>query len=102
MRDRAKKKIDSVVSNKSDVLKCRSSENLINFDWSVVKSNLKQDSPNLFLIMSNLMDSEKKQNLPALIPSLALLFFGRSRSVNQLQYSLGLTLDKCGLSKDVG
>lgn len=95
-----KKEIDSVVSNKSDVLKCRNSENLINFDWSVVESNLKQDSPNLFLIMSNLMDSEKKQNLPVLITSLAVLFYGRSRSVNQLQYTLGLTLDKCGLSKE--
>lgn len=97
-----KKEIDSVVSNKSDVLKCRNSENLINFDWSVVESNLKQDSPNLFLIMSNLMDSEKKQNLPVLITSLAVLFYGRSRSVNQLQYTIGLTLDKCGLSKEVG
>lgn len=49
-------------------------QNLINFDWSVVKSNLKHDSPNLFLIMSNLMDSEKKQNLPVLITSLAVFF----------------------------
>lgn len=69
-----KKEIDSVISNKSDVLKGRNSKNLINFDWSVVKSNLKHDSPNLFLIMSNLMDSEKKQNLPALITSLAVFF----------------------------
>lgn len=46
------------------------------------------------------MDSEKKQNLPVLITSLAVLFYGRSRSVNQLQYTLGLTLDKCGLSKE--
>lgn len=76
MRDRAKKN-DSVVSNKSDVLKCRNSENLINFDWSVVKSNLKQDSPNLFLIMSNLIDLEKRQNLTVLITSLAVLFYGR-------------------------
>lgn len=55
-----KKEIDSVVSNKSDVFKCRSSENLINFDWFVVKFNFKYDSFNLFLIMSNLMDLEKK------------------------------------------
>lgn len=55
-----KKEIDSVVSNKSDVFKCRNSENLINFDWFVVKFNFKYDSFNLFLIMSNLMDLEKK------------------------------------------
>lgn len=55
-----KKEIDSVISNKSDVFKGRNSKNLINFDWFVVKFNFKYDSFNLFLIMSNLMDLEKK------------------------------------------
>ncbi|XP_062581802.1 uncharacterized protein LOC134243566 isoform X2 [Saccostrea cucullata] len=95
-----KKEIDCVVSKKSDLLKCKKSESMRNLDWSVVESKLKEGIPHLFTIMSSLIDVKKKQNLPVLIMSIGVLLYGRSRSVNQLQYILGLTLDKCGVSKE--
>ncbi|XP_061187058.1 uncharacterized protein LOC133195217 [Saccostrea echinata] len=95
-----KKEIDCVVSKKSDLLKCKKSESMMNLDWSFVESKLKEGIPYLFTIMSSLIDVKKKQNLPVLIMSIGVLLYGRSRSVNQLQYILGLTLDKCGVSKE--
>ncbi|XP_061170636.1 uncharacterized protein LOC133180041 [Saccostrea echinata] len=95
-----KKEIDCVVNKKSALLKCKKSESMMNLDWSFVESKLKEGIPYLFTIMSSLIDVKKKQNLPVLIMSIGVLLYGRSRSVNQLQYILGLTLDKCGVSKE--
>jgi hypothetical protein len=95
------KEIDQIVSRKGKLLKTKDCESLMDFNWVFVEKVLKQEAPKLYMIFSNLINLEKKENLPVLITSLAVLLYGRSRTVSQLQHILGLTMDKCGLTKEV-
>lgn len=71
-------------------------------DWERESQLLQQKAPYLFSVLSNVIClREKQQNLPPMLTALAVLLYGRSQNMNQLQYKLGFNLQKCGLNREV-
>lgn len=71
-------------------------------DWERESQLLQQKAPYLFSLLSNVIClREKQQNLPPMLTALAVLLYGRSQNMNQLQYKLGFNLQKCGLNREV-
>lgn len=71
-------------------------------DWEHESQLLQQKAPYLFSVLSNVIClREKQQNLPPMLTALAVLLYGRSQNMNQLQYKLGFNLQKCGLNREV-
>lgn len=46
------------------------------------------------------LDLRTKKKLPGVITSAAILLYTRSQGLNQLQCTLGLIADKCGMNKE--
>lgn len=74
-------------------------------DWEHESQLLQQKAPYLFSVLSNVIclreKQQKQQNLPQMLTALAVLLYGRSQNMNQLQYKLGFNLQKCGLNREV-
>ena len=71
-------------------------------DWERESQLLQRKAPYLFSVLSNVIClREKQQNLPPMLTALAVLLYGRSQNMNQLQYKLGFNLQKCGLNREV-
>jgi hypothetical protein len=96
------KEIKEISKKDSEVLKghASNSEKLLRFDWKCVSQQLHDKAPYLSSVFSNAIALNKK-NLPQMLTSIAVLLYGRSQTTNQLQYILGLTLQKCGLNREV-
>lgn len=78
-----------------------SSSEKLTFDWERKSQHLQEKAPYLFSVFSNVVClREKQQNLPQMMTAMAVLLYGRSHNMNQLQYIIGFTLKKCGLSKE--
>lgn len=74
----------------------------LTFDWGCKSQLLQQKAPYLFSVFSNAVClREKQQNLPQMLTALAVLLYGRSQNMNQLQYILGFNLQKCGFNREV-
>lgn len=74
----------------------------LTFDWERKSQLLQQKAPYLLSVFSNAIClREKQQNLPQMLTALAVLLYGRSQNMNQLQYILGFNLQKRGLNREV-
>lgn len=73
----------------------------LTFDWERKSQLLQQKAPYLLSVFSNAIClREKQQNLPQMLTALAVLLYGRSQNMNQLQYILGFNLQKRGLNRE--
>lgn len=80
-------------------------EKLLQFDWKQREESLRNKAPFFHEILRTVLNPKQKkkdkQFIPQLMTAAAVLLYGRSQRQNQLQYILGLVLDKCGLTKEV-
>lgn len=80
-------------------------EKLLQFDWKQKEKSLRNKAPCFHEILRTVLNPKQKkkdkQFIPQLMTAAAVLLYGRSQRQNQLQYILGLVLDKCGLTKEV-
>lgn len=95
--------IKHISKKDSEIFKGHASNNekLIKFDWKCTSQQLQLKAPYLYSVFSSVVGLQKKKNLPQMLTSLAVLLYGRSQTINQLQYILGLILQKCGLNREV-
>ncbi|XP_048763890.2 uncharacterized protein LOC125671936 isoform X1 [Ostrea edulis] len=94
--------IKHISKKDSEIFKGHASNNekLIKFDWKCTSQQLQLKAPYLYSVFSSVVGLQKKKNLPQMLTSLAVLLYGRSQTINQLQYILGLILQKCGLNRE--
>lgn len=94
-----------ITSEIKEISKCDCELFKLSFDWHDWEHEsqlLQQKAPYLFSVLSNVIClREKQQNLPPMLTALAVLLYGRSQNMNQLQYKLGFNLQKCGLNREV-
>lgn len=79
-------------------------EKLLQFDWKQKEESLRNKAPFFHEILRTVLNPKKKKDkqfIPQMMTAAAVLLYGRSQRQNQLQYILGLVLDKCGLTKEV-
>lgn len=78
-------------------------EKLLQFDWKQKEESLRNKAPFLHGILRTVLNPKQKKDkqfIPHMMTAAAVLLYGRSQRQNQLQYILGLVLDKCGLTKE--
>lgn len=79
-------------------------EKLLQFDWKQKEESLRNKAPFFHEILRTVLNPKQKKDkqfIPQMMIAAAVLLYGRSQRQNQLQYILGLVLDKCGLTKEV-
>lgn len=93
--------LSHISSLESDLFKGHASNNerLLHFDWQTTGQKLQCQAPYLYSIFSKSISLNPKKNVSCMLTSLCVLLYGRSQKLSLLQYILGLTLDKCGLTK---
>ena len=96
-----KKEINHLVSKNCNIFKTKDAESMMSFKWSSVQDRFKAEAPSVYFVLSSIFDLQHHDHLPIFLASFAVLLYGQSRTVNQLQFILGIILDKCGLSKEV-
>ena len=87
--------VQSIVKNEimliskqdSDLFKGHASNNdrLIHFDWESTGQKLKCRAPYLYSFYNSAVCFNPKKNLPCMLTSLSVLFYGRSQKMSQLQ-----------------
>lgn len=95
--------IKQISKKNSDIFKGHASNNekLVKFDWKCTSQKLQVQAPFLYSTFSSIVGLQKKKKLPMMLTSISLILYGRSQTMNQLQYILGLILQKCGLNREV-
>lgn len=86
----------SVIKNQIKSEMCELSKNLLHFDSHKLSSVLKDRAPYLFDILNCIV---KKKHF--ITTAASVLLYGHSQRLCQLQYIVGLSLDRCGLTKEV-
>lgn len=79
-------------------------EKLLQFDWKQKEESLRNKAPFFHEILRTVLNPKQKKDkqfIPQMMTAAAVLLYGtcRSQRQNQLQYILGLVLDKSGLTK---
>ncbi|XP_056017062.1 uncharacterized protein LOC130046638 [Ostrea edulis] len=94
--------IKHISKKDNEIVKGHASNNeqLIIFDLKCTSQQLQLKAPYLYSVFSSVVGLQKKKNLPHMLTSLAVLLYGRSHTINQLQYILGLILQKCDLNRE--
>lgn len=95
--------IKQISKKNSDIFKGHASNNekLVKFDWKCTSQKLQVQAPFLYSTFSSIVGLQKKKKLPMMLTSISLILYGKSQTMNQLQYILGLILQKCGLNREV-
>lgn len=84
------------LSKKRNTILATENNNLLRFDSHKLSSVLKDRGPYLFDILNCIV---KKKHF--ITTAASVLLYGHSQRLCQLQYIVGLSLDRCGLTKEV-
>ena len=103
VRNAIQEEIKQIAKEDCDLYKGQASncDHSCEFDWQHTQNELQLKAPYLYSVFSSAICLHEKKNLKQMLTSIAVLLYGRSQIMNQLQFVLGLILHKYGLSKRV-
>lgn len=95
------KEVVLLPKRRESAFKAHNIDDMLHFEWEKQFQTLRQKVPTLMSILSPIFGEKLKHCFPHIVVGVCVLLYARCQQLNLLQYILGLTLDRCGLNKEV-